>query len=209
MSGLEQNNQEMAEKEEVEEIAVEEQPTTEQPEESKQIEKEDTEETEATDETEREQLSEEQVKIQQLEQEVTELNNKLLRVHADYENFRRRTKEEKEAAAKYRAQSLVEELLPSLDNFERALMVEAQHEETKSLLQGMEMIYRQIQDALKKEGVEVIEAVGKPFDPYFHHAVMQTTSDEYENNYVVEELQKGYKLKDKVVRPSMVKVNAK
>lgn len=153
-------------------------------------------------------LSEEQMRIQQLEQQVNELNNKLLRTHADYENFRRRTKEEREAAAKYRAQSLIEGLLPALDNFERALMVDPQQDETKSLLQGMEMVYRQMQEVLKSEGLEVINAVGQTFDPHLHQAVMQVNSDEYDANQVVEELQKGYRLKDRVIRPSMVKVNA-
>lgn len=154
-----------------------------------------------------EELSEEQQKINALEQQVADLNSKLLRVHADYDNFRRRTKDEKEAAAKYRAQSLVEELLPVLDNFERALAVEPANEETKTLLQGMEMVYRQFQDGLQKEGLEVIESVGQTFDPHLHQAVMQVQEEGHEPNTVVEEFQKGYKLKDRVIRPSMVKVN--
>ncbi|WP_280637205.1 nucleotide exchange factor GrpE [Alkalihalobacillus sp. BA299] len=162
----------------------------------------DVEQTEVTEE-----LSEEQQKINELEQQAADLNSRLLRVHADYDNFRRRTKEEKEAASKYRAQSLVEELLPVLDNFERALAIDPTNEETKTLLQGMEMVHRQLQDALKKEGVEVIEAVGQTFDPHLHQAVMQVETDEHEPNTVVEEFQKGYKLKDRIIRPSMVKVN--
>ncbi|WP_238458015.1 nucleotide exchange factor GrpE [Alkalihalobacterium alkalinitrilicum] len=162
----------------------------------------DVEQTEVTEE-----LSEEQQKINELEQQVSDLNSRLLRTHADFDNFRRRTKEEKEAAAKYRAQSLVEELLSVLDNFERALAVEPTNDETKTLLQGMEMVHRQLQDAMQKEGVEVIEAVGQTFDPHLHQAVMQVDSDEHEPNTVIEEFQKGYKLKDRVIRPSMVKVN--
>lgn len=145
---------------------------------------------------------------EQLKQQFDELNQRYLRVHADYENFRRRTKEEKEAAAKYRAQQLVEGILPVLDNFERALMVESEIEETKSVLQGMEMIHRQLLEALKNEGVSPIQAVGEPFDPHLHQAVMQVETDEYESNVVVEELQRGYKLHERVIRPSMVKVNA-
>ncbi|MGO4887242.1 nucleotide exchange factor GrpE [Anaerobacillus sp. MEB173] len=165
-------------------------------------------ETSETNDIEETQLTEEDEKVILLGQQVEELNNRLLRVQADYDNFRRRTREEKEAAAKYRAQSLVEGLLPVLDNFERALMVTTENEETKSLLQGMEMVYRQLQESLKNEGVEVIETVGQSFDPHLHQAVMQVESDEFESNQVVEELQKGYKLKDRVVRPAMVKVNA-
>ncbi|MFC0473445.1 nucleotide exchange factor GrpE [Halalkalibacter kiskunsagensis] len=140
--------------------------------------------------------------------EITELNNRLLRVQADYDNFRRRSREEKEAAAKYRAQNVIEALLPVIDNFERALLVKPEAEEAKSLLQGMEMVYRQFQDTLKNEGVEVIETVGHTFDPHLHQAVMQVEEDGFESNQIVEELQKGYKLKERVLRPSMVKVNA-
>lgn len=153
-------------------------------------------------------VNSEQTKLAELEQQVAELNQRYLRVNADYENFRRRTREEKEAAAKYRAQSIVEELLPVLDNFERALSVSVENDEAKSLLQGMEMVYRQLQDALIKEGVAVIEAKGQKFDPHLHQAVMQEESSEHEPNEVIEELQKGYKLKDRIIRPAMVKVNA-
>lgn len=152
-------------------------------------------------------LSEEQQKIKALEDEVAQMNERLLRVQADYDNFRRRTRLESEAAAKYRSQSLIEELIPSIDNFDRALSVKVESDEAKSLLQGMEMVYRQLTDALQKEGLEVIDAVGQAFDPHYHQAVMQVESEEHESNQVVEELQKGYKLKDRVIRPSMVKVN--
>lgn len=97
--------------------------------------------------------------------------------------------------------------IPALDSFERALQVEADNEQTKSLLQGMEMVHRQLVEALKKEGVEAIEAVGQEFDPNLHQAVMQAEDENYGSNIVVEEMQKGYKLKDRVIRPSMVKVN--
>ena len=140
--------------------------------------------------------------------EVAELNNRLLRVQADYDNFRRRSREEKESAAKYRAQGFVEELLPALDNFERALSVTPEGEEATSLAQGLNMVYNQLQEALKKEGVTVIETVGETFDPHLHQAVMQVEEEGFESNQIVEELQKGYKLKDRVLRPSMVKVNA-
>ncbi|MDQ0205525.1 nucleotide exchange factor GrpE [Alkalicoccobacillus murimartini] len=140
--------------------------------------------------------------------EIADLNNRLLRVQADYDNFRRRSRDEKESAAKYRAQGFVEELLPALDNFERALSVKPEGEEAKSLAQGLNMVYNQLQEALKKEGVTVIETVGEAFDPHLHQAVMQVEEEGFESNQVVEELQKGYKLKDRVLRPSMVKVNA-
>lgn len=152
-------------------------------------------------------LTEEEKQIQALETEVAELNNRLLRTQADYDNFRRRTRLDMEAAAKYKAQSLIEELIPAIDNFDRALAVKVESDDAKNLLQGMEMVYRQLTEALKNEGLEVINAVGQSFDPHYHQAVMQVESDEHEPNQVVEELQKGYKLKDRVIRPTMVKVS--
>jgi molecular chaperone GrpE len=146
-------------------------------------------------------------KIAELEAKIKEMENRYLRLYADFENFRRRTRQEMEAAEKYRAQSLVSDLLPALDNFERALKIETENEQAKSILQGMEMVYRSVLDALKKEGVEAIEAIGKPFDPHLHQAVMQVEDSNYEPNTVVEEFQKGYKLKDRVIRPAMVKVS--
>lgn len=154
-----------------------------------------------------EEVTEEQQQIQTLRDEVASLNNRLLRAQADYENFRRRTRQENEAAAKYRAQSLIEQLVPAIDNFDRALQVKVESDDAKSLLQGMEIVFRQVTEALKSEGLEAIEAVGQSFDPHVHQAVMQVESDECEPNQVVEELQKGYKLKDRVIRPSMVKVS--
>lgn len=146
--------------------------------------------------------------LKELEEKLEETNNRLLRTQADFDNFRRRMKQEKESAAKYRSQSLAESLLPALDNFERALKVDAQSEETKGLLQGMEMVYRQLKESLEKEGIEPIDTVGEAFDPHVHQAVMQVESDEFESNVVVEEMQTGYKLKDRIIRPAMVKVNA-
>jgi len=142
-----------------------------------------------------------------LQKELEEKENRYLRLQADFDNSRRRAKLDYEAAQKYRAQSLISDILPVLDNFERALNVETDNEQTKSLLQGMDMIYRSLVDALKKEGVEAIESKGKEFDPNFHQAVMQVEEEGFASNVVVEEFQKGYVLKDRVIRPAMVKVN--
>lgn len=146
-------------------------------------------------------------KIAALEAQLEEKENRYLRLQADFDNSRRRARLDYEAAQKYRAQSLITDILPVLDNFERALNVETDHEQTKSMLQGMEMIYRSLLDALKREGVEHIDAQGKEFDPHFHQAVMQVEEEGYDSNIVVEEFQKGYILKDRVIRPAMVKVN--
>ncbi len=145
--------------------------------------------------------------IQNLTSKLEEADNRYLRLQADFDNFRRRTRLDIEAGEKYRAQKLVTDLLPVLDNFERGLKVEADNEQTKTLLQGMEMVYRSLVEALKKEGVEAIEAVGKEFDPNFHQAVMQGEDEDFGSNIVTDEFQKGYILKDRLIRPSMVKVN--
>jgi molecular chaperone GrpE len=149
----------------------------------------------------------EQNLVAELEAKANEWENRYLRLQADFENSRRRSKIDLEAAQKYRVQNLASDLLQSLDNFERALKIPAEHEETKSLMQGMEMVYKGIMEALKREGVEAMDTVGQPFDPHMHQAVMQVQDDNFESNVVVEEFQKGYMLKDRVLRPAMVKVN--
>lgn len=145
--------------------------------------------------------------IAELQQKLEEAENRYLRLYADFENFKRRTRLEQEANEKYRAQELITNLLPAIDNFERALAIEPDNPQTKALLEGCEMVYKSILEALKKEGAEQIEAVGKEFDPNYHQAVMQANTHEYGPNIVVEEFQKGYILNDRVIRPSMVKVN--
>ncbi len=137
-----------------------------------------------------------------------ENHNRLLRTLADMENLRRRVRKEQEDMAKYASLKVIEALLPALDNFERALSVDKQTLTVESLLQGVEMVYRQIKQVFEQEGLTPIEAAGKPFDPNLHQAVMQVQDDQYESGVVVEELQKGYQFKDRVIRPAMVKVNA-
>jgi molecular chaperone GrpE len=146
-------------------------------------------------------------KIAELQAKLDETENKMLRAQADFDNFRRRSRLDQEAAQKYRAQSLVTEIIPALDNFERALQIEADNDQTKSLLQGVNMVYNQLVQALQSEGVEAIKSVGEQFDPHLHQAVMQVEDENFDSNTVIEELQKGYTLKDRVIRPSMVKVN--
>ncbi|MEI5905783.1 nucleotide exchange factor GrpE [Bacillus spongiae] len=145
--------------------------------------------------------------VVELEEKLEEAEARYLRLRADFDNFRRRVTLDREASEKYRAQSVISDILPALDNFERALKMQADNEQTKSLLQGMEMVYRSLVDALNKEGLEAIEAVDQPFDPNLHQAVMQAEEAGKESNIVLEEFQKGFKLKDRVIRPSMVKVN--
>jgi molecular chaperone GrpE len=145
--------------------------------------------------------------IEMLKNKLDEADNRYLRLQADFDNFRRRSRLEIEAKEKYRAQKLITELLPAIDNFERAMKMEVENEQTKPLLQGMDMVYRSLLEALKNEGVEAIDAVNKEFDPHLHQAVMQVEDENFGSNIIVEEFQKGYILKDRVIRPSMVKVN--
>ncbi|QKY69504.1 nucleotide exchange factor GrpE [Lentibacillus sp. CBA3610] len=147
-----------------------------------------------------------EAELNQLKQEKDDMHQRLLRVQAEFDNFKKRSQKEKEAERKYKAEEVVKELLPAIDNFERALQVEVT-DETKSFVDGVTMVYNQITDALKSQGVEEIESVGQPFDPNIHHAVMQVEDEEAESETVTEELQKGYYLKDRVIRPAMVKVN--
>lgn len=145
--------------------------------------------------------------LEVLRKEKEELLERLLRVQAEYDNFRKRTQKEKEADRKYKSQSVVTELLPVLDNFERALDMKPEEEAESGVFEGLEMVYRQMKEVLEKEGVEEIKTTGEPFDPHVHQAVMQVEDENYESNVVIEELQKGYRLKDRVIRPAMVKVN--
>lgn len=131
----------------------------------------------------------------------------LQRLQADFDNYRKRTQKEKVELIKYASERLVEELLPVLDNFDRAVSSAKVNPDFTSFSQGVEMILRQMQTALSKEGLKVMEVVGQPFDPNLHEAVLRVASEEHPENTVVEELQKGYYLKDKVLRPGMVKVS--
>lgn len=163
-------------------------------------------ETEAANEAE---LAEETEvdRVAELTALLEEEENKRLRLLADFENFKRRASLDKEALQKYRAQELVTNLIPVLDNFERALTVEAKTEEAQSLLTGMEMVHRSLVQALETEGLAEIDAQDREFDPNFHQAIMTGNDEEKDSGIVLEVFQKGYQLKDRVLRPTMVKVN--
>lgn len=144
---------------------------------------------------------------EELRKQLEAEQNKYLRLLADYDNFKRRTQKDREIANKFRSQSLLADLLPVLDNFERALSLQTTSEESASLLKGVEMVQKSLTEAVSREGLEEIKAVGEPFDPNFHQAVMQEKDDSAEAGTVLQELQKGYILKGRVLRPAMVKVN--
>ncbi|MDN4495324.1 nucleotide exchange factor GrpE [Ureibacillus aquaedulcis] len=146
-------------------------------------------------------------KIAELEAKLEEEESRYLRLRADFDNMRRRSQLDREASEKYRAQKLLTELLPVIDNLDRALQVEVSSDDAVSLFKGIEMVYKTLIDATKQEGLELIPAEGEAFDPNVHQAVMQESDPEKETGVVLRELQKGYKLKDRVLRPSMVSVN--
>ncbi|MEO3948094.1 nucleotide exchange factor GrpE [Gorillibacterium sp. CAU 1737] len=146
--------------------------------------------------------------IARLEKELQDTLERSLRAQADFDNFRRRTRQEKEDFAKYASSKVIGSLLPIMDNFERALDSSRETRDFDALLKGLEMTFRQLEQLFNQEGVQKMETVGHPFNPELHQAVMQVESDEYEEGIVVEEVMKGYTLGDKVLRPAMVKVSS-
>jgi len=138
--------------------------------------------------------------------EAEALFSRLQRLQADFENHRRRVRREQEDLVNYAAEKLIIELLPVLDNLERALEAAAKGGDLDTFINGVDMIYRQLSCVLAKEGLAAMESAGCPFNPETHHAVMQVETAVHADNTVIEELQKGYLLKEKVLRTAMVKV---
>ena len=151
----------------------------------------------------------ESTESEKLQAQLDELNQRYIRLVADFDNYRRRTTQEKNELADYTLANMLTRILPVVDNFERALAAAEVNEQIKGYLKGMEMVYTQLMECLNKEGLAVIQAVGEPFDPKKHEAIMTVATDEAEEDTVIEELQKGYTFKDKVIRPTMCKVAAK
>ncbi len=140
------------------------------------------------------------------DEQIAELNDRLIRNMAEFENFRKRTDREKSEMFENGAKSVIEKLLPVVDNFERGLQSLSEADRETPVAKGMEMIYKLFTKTFEDMGVTVIEAVGKEFDPNFHNAVMHGDDDKFGENIVSEEFQKGYLYHDKVIRYSMVKV---
>jgi molecular chaperone GrpE len=146
-------------------------------------------------------------RLQEQEQVAAENHDKFLRTLADFDNYRRRTKQEMEDAGRYANQKLVTDLLPVLDNFERALQHTEENGGGEAVREGVLLIHKQLFDTLARHGVEPIEAVGKPFDPQYHEAIMRVEpAPGEEPGTVTEELRKGYTLHGRVLRASLVKV---
>lgn len=146
-------------------------------------------------------------KLEELQNEVNTLKDKNMRIAAEMVNTLRRKDEETNRLLKYSNESLITELLPVIDNFERALNVDAKTTDIESYQKGMTMIYNSLKNILEKFEVKEIEAIDKEFDPSYHQAVMQEEKEGTKENIVIEVLQKGYTYKDKVIRPAMVKVS--
>ena len=141
-----------------------------------------------------------------LSEKVAALEDKVKRQMAEFDNFRKRTSKEKEQMFSMGEKSVIEKMLPVVDNFERGLAAVPENEKDSAIVSGMEMVYKQLMKQLEDLGVKPIEAVGKEFDPNFHNAVMQVESDEFETGVVAQEFQKGYTYHDMVIRHSMVGV---
>ena len=141
-----------------------------------------------------------------LKERIEELEDRVKRQMAEFDNFRKRTEKEKTAMFETGAKSVIEKILPVVDNFERGLASVPEEEKETGFAQGMEMIYKQLMTELENMDVKPIPAVGEEFNPDFHNAVMQVESEEYESGVIAQELQKGYTYRDSVVRHSMVAV---
>lgn len=140
------------------------------------------------------------------EEKIAELSDRVQRQMAEFDNFRKRTEKEKAQMFEVGAKSIIEKILPVVDNFERGLSAVPEESKGDPFVEGMDKIYKQLMTELESLEVKPIEAVGAEFDPEFHHAVMQVESDEFESGVVAQELQKGYMYRDSVVRHSMVAV---
>lgn len=169
--------------------------------------------TESAEETEDEEESEDaeqkgffKKKKDKKDEQIEELNDRVKRQMAEFENFRKRTEKEKTQMYDMGAKSIVEKILPVIDNFERGFTMVQDEDKDDAFVTGMDKVYKQMLTELESVGVKPIEAIGKEFDPEFHNAVMQVESEEYESGVVAQELQKGYTYKDTVVRHSMVAV---
>lgn len=145
-------------------------------------------------------------KIESLEKEKKDLSDRLLRKAAEFENLKRRTIREKEEAVRYGSAAILSSMLDVLDNFDRAVESEPNTDDFHSFFDGIRLIDKSLKEVLKIYGLEEINPAGEKFDPFFHEAMMREETDEVEDNVILEVFQKGYKLKDRLLRPARVKV---
>lgn len=168
---------------------------------------ENNEETKSNDSTEENSSQiQDDKKVNELQEKYDTLNQQYLRLAADFDNYRKRQAQEREDLLKYGAENALKKLIEVLDNFERGEKALADVEDCQQVKDSFNLVHKQVIETLTKLGLETIEAEGKEFDPNFHDAVMQTPTNEHPENTIINELQKGYKLGDKVLRPSLVNV---
>lgn len=143
---------------------------------------------------------------EELQKKYDELNNQYIRLAADFDNYRKRQAQERESLLKYGAENTLKKIIEVLDNFDRGAKANETIEDCEKVKESFNLVHKQLLDVLAKAGLETIEAEGKEFDPNFHEAVMQTPTSDYPEHTIIAELQKGYKLEDRVLRPSLVNV---
>lgn len=146
-------------------------------------------------------------KIKSLEKEVDDYKDRLLRKAAEFENYKRRVENDQLNLLKYAAESLIIKILPVIDDFERSLVHIKDAKDVESIQEGISLVYEKLMKILADQGVKPIEAIGKPFDVHYHEAIMQKKADDVEPNAVIDEFEKGYMYKDRVIRHSKVAVN--
>ena len=217
MENKQDKSQEEMVKEAVEEAKKNAQETEEAEAETEEKAEEETEEKEAeeteakTEESEEDKKSEKKLfgkknKKDKKDEEIEELTDRLTRQMAEFDNFRKRTDKEKSQMYEVGAKDIIEKILPVVDNFERGLDAVKEEDKEDPFVQGMEKVYKHLMTTLEEIEVKPIEAVGKEFDPNFHNAVMHVDDENFGENIVAEEFQKGYTYRDSIVRHSMVKV---
>jgi molecular chaperone GrpE len=171
-----------------------------------EVEEEDSENVEEINETESEEEAVPEEVTDSYKEKYEQLNNQYIRLAADFDNYRKRNEQEREALLKYGAESTLKKMLEVIDNFERGLKAIESVDDCEKVKECYNLAYKNFTEALTKAGLESIKAEGEAFDPNFHEAVMQTPTSEKEENTIIAELQKGYKLGDKVLRPTLVNV---
>jgi len=169
--------------------------------------KEPSSETDEKIEVKEESLEELKKKLDEKEKEVKEIHDRMLRLAADLENYKKRAAREKEELVKFSNEEVIKSILPFVDNLERAVDHSEKAREVESLVEGTKLTIQQLLQALNKFGLSPIESLGKPFDPTFHEAVMVVGTDQHQPNHVVEEFRKGYLLHDRLIRPAAVSVS--
>lgn len=168
--------------------------------------KEEAQQTSEKDENSQDKKDEKNTKLQDLQQKYDTLNQQYLRLAADFDNYRKRQAQERENLLKFGTENALKKMIEVLDNFERGKKALENVDDCAKVKESFDLVHKQVFDALSKLGLEVIETEGKEFDPNFHDAVMQTPTSEHPEHTIINELQKGYKMGDKVLRPALVNV---